>query len=149
MTVEALVRHLTGVPWEQPPDRHFLCWPPDVFAVSGAILKTSGAYVNVAHTWLPPFKDTPLADVTPATPIEKATTDRYHQVVATIGLDWRQKWSFTEEGYGNNAIPEEVLYLWSKVWKHRGTALRDVQHNNVLWQYLVLILVISMKPQVR
>lgn len=125
MTVEALVRHLTGVPsWEQPPDAHFLCWPPDAFAVTGAILKTSGAYVNVARSWPPPFEGTPLADVMPDPAIEKAIKDRYHQIVATISLEWRRSWKFTEGGYGNNTIPKEVLYLWSKVWELRGVGAR-------------------------
>lgn len=130
MPVKNLISYLLDRDWTEPNER-FLCWPPDAFAVAASVLKASGAYVNITRGWPPQgfeIGEMPNAE----------NDNPYHEKMTQLGKEWRLSWS--RDGY---TIPKYVLDLWSKVWKHRDKALKDVGKEDELWPALVQIVAVA------
>ena len=109
-TIESLVEYLAPGALAQPVP----CWPPDAFAICGAILHRSGCYTHVVTDW-PPGNE-PVWD----------------QGMKSLGRKWR-------DGYAVGRPPDDVQARWKIVVDGRTTALPDLHNRREICNALLEI----------
>lgn len=117
-SIGALVEFLIGRPWNQPPTKTFLGWPPDTFAVAATLLRETGAYVNVTGDWP-----------------RGRNRDVYVNEIKATQLAWGERL-----GPGEFQAPDLVVKLWQAVYSHRANPLTDAAD---VWEALVRLCAIA------
>ena len=115
LTLGEYLAYLTSgrVSATDPPD-----WPPDLFAISTAILQKSGAYHHVIGDW-PPQLAKALTTSGESRSVWAARMRR-------MGLAWR----FSLKN-GDTILPLEVKQWWRAVWAGRPKPLQAIGANNL------------------
>jgi hypothetical protein len=114
-TLEAfLVPYVSSITREE-----ILRWPPDAFAISAVILKTTGAYTKVVNNWPPDNGD--------------ATID-WQSFIKGVGEQWREA---IEAG---NPLPTTVVEWWSEITSNAKLPLEEISQNDVLCGALLQLL---------
>lgn len=107
------------------PMRECPLWPPDLFAISGALLKRSGAYLRV---------------------FEHDGTRGYLDTVVGEGQAWRSKLDALKDFTLPNlrgALPAGVSHSWATVIKSRDMPLSDIRESRVIAEQLIRMALIA------
>jgi hypothetical protein len=101
-------------------------WPPDLFAVAGALLRLSGAYIEI-------FARRPKSGMTRQQAIE-------------VGGLWRDEIDAMKRPSPtllNGALPSSVRAIWKQLVEQEATAIRGINGNVSLARNLIMMVAIA------
>jgi hypothetical protein len=114
LTIRELVDFLCPGCWDRgsPPP-----WPPDTFALAGALLHRSGGYCRVLDGWPP-----------------GPATKRWEDEIRAIGKGWRASCVRSSD------IPPRVMKWWKKILANHDRPVPDLAEDKVLCDALLQLL---------
>lgn len=95
-------------------------WPPDVFAIVGLVLKSSGAYERVVHRWPP----------------NGQKLERWHAAVSDVAKQWRQS-------APRGIAPTEVERWWAIVVAGANLPVHAVRDHAALADAMVQLVAVA------
>jgi predicted amidohydrolase len=120
LTIETL---LEGVELDKPDECPF--WPPDVFAIAGALLKRSGAYMAV---------------------FDLRKNDDFLSDVASLGQHWRKSIDRLKQPTKKNlsdARPDALKDSWTELYRERSRPINDIGDSKALTRHLIRMMLIA------
>jgi hypothetical protein len=101
-------------------------WPPDLYAITGTLLKRSGAYLRV---------------------FERTGSSDYLDRIREIGESWRQdidglEQPLTRAKFGS-ARPAEVREAWDRLINARKTSISEISGSIALTESLIRMALIA------
>ena len=101
-------------------------WPPDLFAIAGALLKLSGAYIEIFAQ-------------------ESGTRSRFREA-HDVGLKWREKIDGMRKPSPSlltNALPLEVREAWKRIVARRDISIRRIHDDKAVARDLIWLVLIA------
>jgi hypothetical protein len=117
LSIAAFLDVVTCGTWRKPA---ILRWPPDVFAIVGALLHWTGAYTNVVDRWPQGKRDQ-----------SRSAGDRWKKRIRSLADRWRTQHP--------RQAPAEVQRWWRELKKASRTPLLDVAGRTSVVEKLLLL----------
>ena len=100
-------------------------WPPDVYGISGALLKRSGAYLRI---------------------FEMHPPDGYLKDVQAVGVAWRKRIDAQRHPTFDSLVrarPNELNVSWEALMRARSLPISEIQSSRALTEHLIRMTLIA------
>jgi hypothetical protein len=100
-------------------------WPPDVYGITGALLKRSGAYLRI---------------------FEDHSPDGYLKGIEELGVSWRKRIDAQKHPTFDSlarARPTELKASWAELMRARSLPINEIQGSQALTEHLIRMTLIA------